>query len=207
MASALGRKNHTGPDKDPLSPASKPTLPCPYPHHHHHGPGMGKTMGIYGVKENGERRAKDKPQSAKEEEGGGDGWLEKPFGNTYLGSCNEPASFPAAFVDADGWGRISNLVRVGVRVGEGNCSSAPGLSPLCPPTGLQPGVPTPLSPLTHHPPRNICSAQRPSGEASLLSLPSWEGALPLCPWLPVFPPIVALLLPYCRCRISQCPHL
>ena len=43
-------------------------------------------IGRYGVKENGEREAKEKPQDAEEGEGGWDGCLEKPFVNTYSGS-------------------------------------------------------------------------------------------------------------------------
>lgn len=80
-----------GPDEDSrhavtLSPPTKPTLSRPYLHCHHHGPVLGKTIGRYGVKANGERGAKEKPQGAEEEEGGWDGCLEKPFVNSYLGS-------------------------------------------------------------------------------------------------------------------------
>lgn len=70
-----------------LSSPSKPTLSCPYLHSHHHGPSLGKEIGICGVKENGEREAKENPLGAgRGEEGGWDGCLQKPSVSTYLRS-------------------------------------------------------------------------------------------------------------------------
>lgn len=68
------------------------TVSCSGRHRHHQEPGLHRMMGRYGVKTNGERGSKDKPQGAEEQEEIWDGCPEKPFVNTYLVSCNELAS-------------------------------------------------------------------------------------------------------------------